>query len=154
MSGFDVFAQKPLHRRLGLYDGLSVIFMDCPPEFGQLTGSAVFEKISRLSAGQTPPEDQKLGYQFAMVFSAPADALPRLVALKPWLIPDAPVWLAMREEADLTQRAMTKLALDADLLNVSDDRIGPGWVAHKLVMPRVLRPKRGLAPRGVTSLAS
>jgi hypothetical protein len=154
MTMVDIFAAKPLHRRLGLYDGLSVIFVDCPPEFRALQEIAKFERVSDLAGAALPAHELKLCFQFAMVFCPPEHALQRLTALKPWLIPDAPVWLGMRKEADIGTAGINKLAIEAGLLDVSDDDIGSGWIAHKLVMPRLLRPKRGIGHRSGMPIAS
>jgi hypothetical protein len=140
MSIADLFSEKPLPRRLGLFEGLRVLMADAPNEFTHLAGAAPFEKVVQIRGDEMPGEEDD--FHTALVFTTPEKALSRLIALKPFMVLDSPIWIAVRKETEWHTRAIAKATLTTGLLDIASEQMGFGWVAHKLLVPRAVRKRR------------
>jgi hypothetical protein len=140
MSIADLFAEKPLPRRLGLFEGLRFLMVDTPREFAYLATAAAFEKVVQISSAEMPGEDDD--FHTALVFTTPEQALDRLTVLKPYMVVDSPIWVVVRKEMAWDTRAIAKTTLKTGLLDIASEQMGFGWVAHKLLVPRAIRKHR------------
>jgi hypothetical protein len=140
MSIADLFAEKPLPRRLGLFEGLRILMVDAPREFSHLATAAAFEKLVQVSAPQLPGEDDD--FHTALVFTTPEKALGQLIVLKPYMVVDSPIWIVVRKETAWDTRAIATTTLKTGLLDIASEQMGFGWVAHKLLVPRAIRKHR------------
>jgi hypothetical protein len=140
MSIAALFAEKPLPRRLELFEGLRILMVDVPPSFAHLTSAAAYGALRQIVAGELPPEDED--FHNALVFTTPELALKRLIELKPFMILDSPIWIAVRADAAWNTRQIAKTTLTTGLLDIASEQMGFGWVAHKLLVPRAVRKWR------------
>ncbi len=140
MSIADLFAEKPLPRRLGLFEGLRFLMVDAPNEFAHLAGAAAFDKVVQVRGAELPGEDDD--FHTALLFTTPEKALEKLILLKPFMVVDSPIWVVVRKETAWDTRAIAKTTLKTGLLDIASEQMGFGWVAHKLLVPRAIRKRQ------------
>jgi hypothetical protein len=137
------YSGTPLAQKLGLKDGQRVLFIDLPPELGELRTARAFRET--VQAGWDDFADTAPGYDVIHGFTASRAVLER--AAEPLVAQvkrDGTIWVswpkkASRVATDITEDVIREVVLPIGLVDVKVAAVTEIWSGLKLVIRKELR---------------
>ena len=137
------YSGTPLPKKLGLKDGMAVLFVDLPKHLGALKTAAAFKTLAE--SGITHVRRAGQGFDFVQVFTASRKDL--ATAIKPLMdaiVREGMIWVSWPKKAsgvptDITEDVIREVVLPIGLVDVKVAAVDEIWSGLKLVIRKELR---------------